>query len=161
MLEPILVAADSGSVYEPHPTLIYRWDPDGPVTHRPPPAQGGSSFALGPHPADPDPMAGLPSPTDSHANGFPGPNSQLQQVPGHEIWVYDGNGVYVRAVSLLPYLILYSRSYTFWRFAIQIPLGPKEMQITYNVNHGQELEFYVPGQNQNMRWAAHSVSGCS
>jgi hypothetical protein len=55
----------------------------------------------------------------------------------------------------------YSRSYTFWRFAIQVPLGPTEMQITYSINHGQELEFYVPGRNQNMRWAAHSVSDCS
>jgi hypothetical protein len=34
------------------------------------------------------------------------------------------------------------------------------MQIKYSINHGQDLDFYVPGQNQNMRWASHSVSGC-
>jgi hypothetical protein len=134
--------------------LTYKWDPDQTVIHRPPPAQNGSSFNLGAHPADPHSTA-LPSPTTS---GFPGPNIQQQQVPGLEIWVYDGNGVYVGLVSLLQCLISYFRSYTFWRFAIQVPLGLTEMQITYSINQGQELEFYVPGRNQNMRWAAHSVS---
>ena len=31
------------------------------------------------------------------------------------------------------------------------------MKITYNINNGQEIEFFVPGRNENMRWAAHSV----
>lgn len=50
-----------------------------------------------------------------------------------------------------------SRTHTFWRFAIQIPLGEHEISVKYSLNHGQDLEFYVPGRNQNMRWAAHSV----
>lgn len=41
---------------------------------------------------------------------------------------------------------------------IEIPLGPREMAITYSINSGQRLEFFVPGHTQNMRWAAHSVS---
>ncbi|KIM80802.1 hypothetical protein PILCRDRAFT_822082 [Piloderma croceum F 1598] len=113
----LIVTSDSGSVYEPHPTLTYKWDPDG---HHSPSALNESPFALG-------------------------PNSQIQHVPGHEIWVYSGNG----------------GSYTFWRFAVQIPLGSTEMKISYNINHGQDLEFYVPGRNQNMRWAAHSCNGFS
>lgn len=49
------------------------------------------------------------------------------------------------------------RTFTFWRFAINVPLGPNEMKVHYSINSGQQLEFYVPGREQNMRWAAHSV----
>lgn len=49
------------------------------------------------------------------------------------------------------------RTFTFWRFLVKIPLGEHEMAISYSVNKGQQLEFFVPGRNQNMRWAAHSV----
>jgi hypothetical protein len=66
----------------------------------------------------------------------------MQHVRGEEIWVYPGN----------------NGTFTFWRFAIAIPLGPHEMKVKYSINSGQQLEFYVPGRNQNMRWAAHSVS---
>lgn len=41
---------------------------------------------------------------------------------------------------------------------IHIPLGPHEMKISYTVNNGQNLHFYVPARDQNMRWAAFSVS---
>ena len=41
---------------------------------------------------------------------------------------------------------------------IQIPLGPNEMKIMYTINNGQPTEFWVPAVNQNMRWAAYSVS---
>jgi hypothetical protein len=32
------------------------------------------------------------------------------------------------------------------------------MVVTYSINNGQQIDFWVPGRNQNMRWAAHSVS---
>lgn len=51
-----------------------------------------------------------------------------------------------------------SSIFTFWRFFIQVPLTDHEMEITYRINNGQALNFYVPGRNQNLRWAAHSVS---
>ena len=54
-----------------------------------------------------------------------------------------------------------NRTFTFWRFLIHIPLAQHEMVVHYSVNNGQQLEFYVPGRNQNMRWAAHSVRGLS
>ena len=41
---------------------------------------------------------------------------------------------------------------------IHIPLAAHEMRVTYTVNHGQLLHFFVPARNQNMRWAAFSVS---
>lgn len=49
------------------------------------------------------------------------------------------------------------RSYTFWRFLIEIPLAEHEMQIRYSINNGIELNFFVPGRNQTMRLAAYSV----
>ena len=41
---------------------------------------------------------------------------------------------------------------------IEIPLTSHEMKINYTINNGMELNFFVPGRNQNMRWAAYSVS---
>lgn len=84
-----MVAADSGSIYEPHPTLSYEWDPDFRTTSLrtpPPPRQRGPSvssrksptngsgfsnlptppsFNLGPHPADPHSTVLPTSPTAS------------------------------------------------------------------------------------------------
>ena len=40
---------------------------------------------------------------------------------------------------------------------IQVPLGPREMKVMYSINNGSPTEFWVPGLNQNMRWAAYSV----
>ena len=41
---------------------------------------------------------------------------------------------------------------------IQVPLGPREMEVRYNINDGMSLHFWIPALNQNMRWAAYSVS---
>lgn len=59
---------------------------------------------------------------------------------------------------------------------MEVPLGHQEMlgktrshrvphtpdigihfEVQYSINRGVKLDFYVPGANQNMRWAAHSV----
>lgn len=56
-----------------------------------------------------------------------------------------------------PHSIHIQRTFTFWRFLIKVPLAQHEMMITYSINHGQKIEFWVPGRMQNMRWAAHSV----
>lgn len=89
-----MIASDAGSVYEPHPTLTYRWDPDGPPKLPNGPhlngQTNGHSFDLGPHPADPH-STGLPSP-NGDAGGFPGPNARTQSISGQEIWVYEGTG---------------------------------------------------------------------
>lgn len=44
---------------------------------------------------------------------------------------------------------------------IHIPLAPHEMEVSYTVNNGIEMNFFVPGRNQNMRWAAYSCNGFS
>ncbi|KAJ7172632.1 hypothetical protein C8R46DRAFT_158797 [Mycena filopes] len=139
----MIVTADSGSVYEPHPMLSFEWDPDAKTKHQQPSNPTHSSFDLGPHPADPSPyhtLNGLPSNGNSA-----GPNVQKEEVPAHEIWVYAGR----------------VGTSTFWRFHLEIPLGPVEMAITYSINGGQRTVFHVPGINQNMRWAAYSCNGFS
>jgi hypothetical protein len=91
LISPHGIASDAGSLYDPHPMLTYKWDPDAPVEHRPLPQQNGSPFDLGPHPADPDASAlPSPTPTTNFQNGLPGPRAQMHHVPGHEIWVYGG-----------------------------------------------------------------------
>ncbi|KAI0060801.1 hypothetical protein BV25DRAFT_1917361 [Artomyces pyxidatus] len=138
----MVVTADAGSTYDPYPTLAYSWDPDHSTTFKKA-HSNGRSVDLGPHPADPMSMYYAPghAPDPSHQ----GPNVQRQQVPGQEIWVYVGNG----------------GTFTFWRFHIQIPLGQQDMKVTYTINHGQELEFFVPGRNQTMRLATYSCNGFS
>lgn len=138
----LIVTADSGSNYEQNPRFTYYWDPDQPVklARRPSTtSHRGPSVDLGPHPADP--MSG-----PSHANREPlGPNAIVKEAKGQDIYVYIG----------------VSGTYTFWRFMVQIPLGPNEMRIRYRVNGGQDLQFYVPARHQNMRWAAYSCNGFS
>lgn len=92
----LLIAADSGSLYEPHPILTYEWDPDGEISHSP--MRNGRPFNLGPHPADPNyissPVTGsFLFPTDGMPNK--GPNARKADVTGQEVWVYYGNGGYV------------------------------------------------------------------
>jgi hypothetical protein len=156
-------AADAGSIYDPHPLLTYEWDASGydaaasstsAGTGPPPfiPSQG-QSFDLGPHPADPTsmilPAPAMPTPFMNGSGSSSGHRhrysrsgaAQIQHARGQEIWVYPGHG----------------GTFTFWRFALSVPLGPREMKVKYSINSGQQLEFHVPGRNQNMRYASHSV----
>ncbi|KAF9264742.1 hypothetical protein L218DRAFT_862250 [Marasmius fiardii PR-910] len=141
----LIVTADSGSVYEPHPTLFYEWDPDKIIYSNAPKEmkhEKGKSFDLGPHPADPHSTSVAVSVSQSSQHG---PRYRQESVSGQEIWVYGGAG----------------GTFTFWRFMIHIPLEANEMAIAYNINHGQQMQFFVPGRNQNMRWASHSCNGFS
>ena len=51
------------------------------------------------------------------------------------------------------------RTFTFWRFPIQIQLGNTELCIKYSINKSVQLSFFVPAIHQNMRWATYSVRG--
>ncbi|KZT28528.1 hypothetical protein NEOLEDRAFT_1154428 [Neolentinus lepideus HHB14362 ss-1] len=140
----LIVTADGGSEYEPHPDLTYEWDPDAPLVFYKGHRRNVMSFDLPPHPADPHSVF-VAYEDDANSTTSHGPNYRKEHVPGHDIWVYAGSG----------------GTFTFWRFLIQIPLGPNEMRIKYCINNGQELEFWVPGLTQNMRWAAYSCNGFS
>ncbi|KAH8117510.1 hypothetical protein DFH11DRAFT_1575443 [Phellopilus nigrolimitatus] len=141
----MVVSSDATSIYEPHPMLTYEWDPQGTGISRSTSHINGKgrSFDLGPHPADPHSDAAL---LDANGSSLQSSTARKESVPGHEIWVYeDPRG----------------RTFTFWRFMIQIPLNQNEMCVRYTINGGQALEFFVPGRNENMKWAAHSCNGFS
>ncbi|CAE7231572.1 unnamed protein product [Rhizoctonia solani] len=150
----MVVTADAGSQYDPHPMLHLEWDPLRPVHSTVPGHQRGRSISSIPSPisAISSSSRGLPPPVPYPSEPvitsqkYP-PSHAYQQTdaPGHEIWVYRSP----------------SGSFTFWRFLFQIPLGPNEMGVRYRLNMGQELEFFVPGLNQNMRWATYSCNGFS
>ncbi|KAI0691176.1 hypothetical protein BC835DRAFT_1407314 [Cytidiella melzeri] len=146
----LIVTADAGSIYEPHPVLTYAWDPDRPsnltrVQSRTHTGRDRSrSFhQFSPHPADPMYMSNVQLGDNAHPDM--GPNALSQTVPAQQIWVYCGSG----------------GTFTFWRFMIHIPLGINEMRVSYSVNDGIEMDFFVPGRDQNMRWAAYSCNGFS
>ncbi|KAG7092398.1 hypothetical protein E1B28_008755 [Marasmius oreades] len=144
----MIVTADSGSIYEPHPTLFYEWDPDQTVYFNAPKKRKpeiGKPFDLGPHPADPHSTSVAVSTSQTNGNVEHGPRHRQETALGQEIWVYGGAG----------------GTFTFWRFMIHIPLEANEMAITYMVNHGQRMQFFLPGRNHNMRWASHSCNGFS
>ena len=117
-----LLAADSGSIYDPHPTLSYSWDPDQSVpTHRRtshsmyPSKNSGdhqtdsesqryqpsshhlysvASYELGPHPADPHSTTLLSS-TSSQLNlasGANGHGATNTSVKGNGGWDEDRFG---------------------------------------------------------------------
>ncbi|EIW84986.1 hypothetical protein CONPUDRAFT_162294 [Coniophora puteana RWD-64-598 SS2] len=155
----MIVTSDAGSDYEPHPTLTYQATPvvpsPNPNTH----FAHVQAVSYAPHPADPhatsQPVSyGRASIDEFNGNGvqsnghgqYPSPSSiPPQSAVGQEIYVYTGDG----------------GTYTFWRFMIQVQLGPNEMQVRYSVNNGIELSFFVPAWDQSMRWAAHSCNGFS
>ncbi|KAI9511315.1 hypothetical protein F5148DRAFT_1274284 [Russula earlei] len=141
----LIVTADSGSTYEPYPTLRYFWDPRQSASAPRQPSSHGHGAAvvdLGPHPADP-----MAQHFHNVANDEPleGPTVLEKSVVGTEIYVYGGR----------------SGTYTFWRFLIQIPLTDSEMKIKYSVNGGLEMDFFVPARRQTMRLAAYSCNGFS
>ncbi|KAI0350240.1 hypothetical protein OH77DRAFT_1431241 [Trametes cingulata] len=143
----MIVTADAGSVYEPLPMLTYHWDPSRQVDKLKRHASSrthGKSFDLAPHPADPLSTVSPASPTRENGESE-GPDPEQRSVVGQELYVYYGNG----------------GTFTFWRFMIEIPLTSHEMKINYTINNGIELNFFVPGRNQNMRWAAYSCNGFS
>ncbi|KAI1788498.1 hypothetical protein LXA43DRAFT_894527 [Ganoderma leucocontextum] len=148
----MIVTADAGSVYEPHPCLTYNWDPNYTpsgvnIKRQVSSRLHSQSFDLAPHPADPMSISAHTSPELENGaahNGFRA-NIEQRQVDGQELYVYYGHG----------------GTFTFWRFMIEIPLTDHEMKINYTINNGIELNFHVPGRNQNMRWAAYSCNGFS
>ncbi|PFH52428.1 hypothetical protein AMATHDRAFT_74220 [Amanita thiersii Skay4041] len=163
----LIVTADSGSIYEPFPSLTYEWDPDQPPSYLIQPqwtasdgsTQSASTYELGPHPADPHstvaPALSAQASVTSWAwqgvnngglDGKPrGINARSRIVKGQEIYAYAGQ----------------SGSFTFWRFHLEIPLSDNELEVTYYINFGQRMRFFIPGKQQSMRCAAHSCNGFS
>jgi len=145
-IDNTLSASDANSFYEPRPILTLEWDPRRAVENHTSSfstqcSQSVLSKSSRLHQASP--ILTLPSPTPGLY--IPSPHIQSRTIYAEALWVHPGA----------------PESCTFWRWMVQIPLGPKEMGVRYRINGGQELEFFVPGLNQNMRFAATSCNGFS
>lgn len=69
----------------------------------------------------------------------------VQRIEGQKIWIFH---------SL-------TGGNSFWRFKIEIKQGETEMPVSYKINNGRELTFFVPGREENFRWVGHSCNGFS
>jgi hypothetical protein len=53
------------------------------------------------------------------------------------------------------------RGCTFWRFNIEVELGPTQARIAYRINHAASIGFWVPARGQTMNMMFHSCNGFS
>jgi len=74
----------------------------------------------------------------------------------------NGSGTWktIEASSIYTYHSLAGGN-TFWRFKLEIPLADAEQAITYSLNGGRTVQFFIPGRSQNMKWVGHSCNGFS
>lgn len=132
----MIVVADAGSDFSQTPFLTYRYTPSYPE------ASFKSSYA------------------DHHlnnngtGNGYTNANENLASISGKEqtvrnvgqkLWTFHG----------------LAGPNSFWRMKFEIKLSDIEMKISYSINNGKELNFYIPPYNKNMRWVGHSCNGFS
>ena len=64
----------------------------------------------------------------------------------------------------IPGIRLYAdpdRGVTFWRFKIEVELGPVQRRVAYRINHGTALGFWVPASRQSMNIAYYSNNGAN
>jgi hypothetical protein len=53
------------------------------------------------------------------------------------------------------------RGVTFWRFNLEVELGPKQARIAYRINRGPAVGFWVPARGETMNIMFHSCNGFS
>jgi hypothetical protein len=53
------------------------------------------------------------------------------------------------------------RGVTFWRFLIEVELGPRQARIAYRINHGPAIGFWVPARGDAMNIMFHTCNGFS
>ncbi|RAO65883.1 uncharacterized protein BHQ10_001895 [Talaromyces amestolkiae] len=100
----------------------------------------------------------FPSPidygTDKNKGSTSIPSNRLHPVNG------ENSGLYEEIQGFR----LYSdpaRDVTFWRFNIEVELGDKQERISYRINEGPAIGFWVPAKGQSMNIMFHSCNGFS
>ncbi|EAW10726.1 uncharacterized protein ACLA_051980 [Aspergillus clavatus NRRL 1] len=85
-----------------------------------------------------------------------------QPIPANRLHSVDGEtaGAFKEVVGARLYADP-ARDVTFWRFAIEIELGPTQQRIAYRLNHGPALGFWVPARGQSMNIMFHTCNGFS
>ena len=53
------------------------------------------------------------------------------------------------------------RGVTFWRFNLEVELGPEQSRIAYRINRGPAIGFWVPPKGETMNIMFHSCNGFS
>jgi hypothetical protein len=53
------------------------------------------------------------------------------------------------------------RGLTFWRFNLEIELGPQQTRVAYRINKGPAIGFWVPARGDTMNIMFHSCNGFS
>ncbi|RLL99412.1 hypothetical protein CFD26_106823 [Aspergillus turcosus] len=91
-----------------------------------------------------------------------GSDGVKQAIPGNRVHSVDGETV--GAYKEVPGARLYAdsaRDVTFWRFNIEIELGQTQQRISYRLNNGPALGFWVPARGQSMNIMFYTCNGFS
>lgn len=95
---------------------------------------------------------GLFSLTKSAAHGSSSKTSRIHKKDGEKLG----------KLRTIPGIRLYAeRGVTFWRFNLEIELGPSQTRIAYRINQGPALAFWVPAKEESMNIMFHSCNGFS
>ncbi|PYH75822.1 hypothetical protein BO82DRAFT_396571 [Aspergillus uvarum CBS 121591] len=85
-----------------------------------------------------------------------------QPVPANRLHPMDGEvaGSYTEVTGARLYADP-GRDVTFWRFNIEVELGPTQQRIAYRLNQGPAIGFWVPARGQSMNIVFHTGNGFS
>ncbi|KAL4896770.1 hypothetical protein BDV59DRAFT_171444 [Aspergillus ambiguus] len=85
-----------------------------------------------------------------------------QPIPANRVHSMDGEamGVYKEITGARLYADP-GRDVTFWRFNIEVELGPTQQRVAYRINQGPALGFWVPARGQSMNIMFHTCNGFS
>lgn len=95
-----------------------------------------------------------PSPLDYSATNQVAqpPDARLQEEDGESVGKYkEIEGVRLYADT--------ARDVTFWRFKIEIELSDSQQRVSYRINHGSAVGFWVPAKGQTMNTMFYSGNG--
>ncbi|KAJ4287279.1 hypothetical protein N0V90_012677 [Kalmusia sp. IMI 367209] len=88
----------------------------------------------------------------SPQNAGPQKSSRIKKRDGEKL----GKAKEISAVRLHA-----ERGVTFWRFNLEVELGPTQARIAYRINRGPAIGFWVPAKGETMNIMFHSCNGFS
>ena len=94
--------------------------------------------------------------TPDYRPGRNGPAPSTDQKSGHRDRKARKKGQQVKGVRLHK-----ERGVTFWRFNLEVELGPQQNRIAYSINNCPAVGFWVPARGHSMNMMFHSCNGFS
>lgn len=83
-----------------------------------------------------------------------------QPIPANRVHSTDGETVGAfKEVAGVRLYVDPDRDVTFWRFNVEVELGPTQQRIAYRLNQGPALGFWVPARAQPMNIMFHTCNG--